>query len=206
VQEAERLSLEEIGRLLEASEGIRFAGVKRAQVYSWIELVVCEQEYARQGKASRGLLRRYIEKITGKSRAHALRLIISIQFSNPKRSLPQLPIPPTFRLILQLEKTEGRRISLVTMTGAFSRSKECMREPRENTAGPSTTLRFGRDDKGRRGGPSWSGCGRIHPVALPRKALREPQGALQIPPVGRDDKGRGAAQAGVVAGGFIRWR
>jgi hypothetical protein len=58
VQEAERLSLEEIRRLLEASEGIRFAGVKRAQVYSWIELVLCEQEYARQGKASRGLLRR----------------------------------------------------------------------------------------------------------------------------------------------------
>jgi hypothetical protein len=75
VQEAERLSLEEIRRLLEASEGIRFAGVKRAQVYSWIELVLCEQEYGRQGKASRGLLRRYIEKITGKSRAQVTRLI-----------------------------------------------------------------------------------------------------------------------------------
>jgi hypothetical protein len=75
VQEAEKLSLEEIRRLLEASEGIRFAGVKRAQVYSWIELVLCEQEYARQGKASRGLLRRYIEKMTGRSRAQVTRLI-----------------------------------------------------------------------------------------------------------------------------------
>src|ERR1700685_2819178 len=75
MQEAERLSLEEIRQLLEASEGIRFAGVKRAQVYSWIELVLCEQEYACQGKASRGLLRRYIEKITGKSRAQVTRLI-----------------------------------------------------------------------------------------------------------------------------------
>jgi transposase InsO family protein len=75
VQEAERLSLEEIRQLLEASEGIRFAGVKRAQVYSWIELLLCEQEYARQGKASRGLLRRYIEKITGMSRAQVTRLI-----------------------------------------------------------------------------------------------------------------------------------
>ena len=52
MQEAEKLSLEEIRQLLEASEGIRFAGVKRAQVYGWIELVLCEQEYARQGKAS----------------------------------------------------------------------------------------------------------------------------------------------------------
>jgi transposase InsO family protein len=75
VQEAEKLSLEEIRQLLEASEGIRFAGVKRAQVYSWIELVLCEQEYARQGKASRGLLRRYIEKMTGMSRAQVTRLI-----------------------------------------------------------------------------------------------------------------------------------
>src|ERR1700691_6362089 len=46
----------------------------------------------------------------------ALRLIISIQFSNQKRSLPQLPIPLTFRLILQLEKTEREKKSLVTMT------------------------------------------------------------------------------------------
>ena len=75
MQEAEKLSLEEIRQLLEASEGIRFAGVKRAQVYSWIELVLCEQEYARQGKSSRGLLRRYIEKMTGMSRAQVTRLI-----------------------------------------------------------------------------------------------------------------------------------
>ena len=45
----------------------------------------------------------------------ALRLIISIQFSKPKRSLPQLPNPLTFRLIFQLEKTEREKNSLVTM-------------------------------------------------------------------------------------------
>jgi predicted DNA-binding transcriptional regulator AlpA len=75
VQEAEKLSLEEIRRLLEASEGIRFAGEKRAQVYGWIEQVLCQQEYGSQGKASRGLLRRYIEKMTGMSRAQVTRLI-----------------------------------------------------------------------------------------------------------------------------------
>ena len=36
----------------------------------------------------------------------ALRLIIFTQFSNQKRSLPQLPNPRLFRLIFQLEKTE----------------------------------------------------------------------------------------------------
>ena len=40
----------------------------------------------------------------------------------------------------------------------------------------------------------------FHPGSLRRKDLREPQGALQIPPVGRDDKGRGVTQVGVVTG------
>ena len=74
MQEAEKLSLEEIRRLLEASEGIRFAGVKQAQVYtgsSWC----CANRVCASRKASRGLLRRYIEKITGMSRAQVTRLI-----------------------------------------------------------------------------------------------------------------------------------
>jgi transposase InsO family protein len=75
VQEAEKLSLEEIRRFVEASEAIRFAGEKREQVYGWIERVLCEQQYARQGKAARGLLRRYMEKMTGMSRAQVTRLI-----------------------------------------------------------------------------------------------------------------------------------
>jgi transposase InsO family protein len=75
VQEAEKLSLEEIRRFVDASEPIRFAGEKREQVYGWIERVLCGQEYARQGKVARGLLRRYIEKMTGMSRAQVTRLI-----------------------------------------------------------------------------------------------------------------------------------
>jgi hypothetical protein len=50
----------------------------------------------------------------------APQLIISIQFSNPKRSLSQLPNPLTFRLIFQLEKTEGKKIYLVTMAALYS--------------------------------------------------------------------------------------
>ena len=51
VQEAEKLSLEEIRRFVEASEAIQFAGEKREQVYGWIERVLCQQQYARQGGA-----------------------------------------------------------------------------------------------------------------------------------------------------------
>ena len=45
------------------------------QVYGWVEQVLFQHEYAQQGKAARGLVRRYIEKMTGLSRAQVTRLI-----------------------------------------------------------------------------------------------------------------------------------
>jgi transposase InsO family protein len=75
VHEAEKLSLEAIGRFVEASEEIHFEGANRTQVYGWVERVLVQQEYAHQGKSARGLVRRYIEKMTGLSRAQTTRLI-----------------------------------------------------------------------------------------------------------------------------------
>jgi transposase InsO family protein len=75
VHEAEKLSLEAIGRFVEASEEIRFEGADRSQVYGWVERLLVGQEYGIQGKAARGLVRRYIEKMTGLSRAQVTRLI-----------------------------------------------------------------------------------------------------------------------------------
>jgi transposase InsO family protein len=75
VHEAEKLSLEAIRGFVEASECLRFEGESREQVYGWVELVLRQQDYQRQGRAARGLLRRYVEKITGLSRAQVTRLI-----------------------------------------------------------------------------------------------------------------------------------
>ena len=75
VHQAEKLSLEGIRRFVAASEEIRFESADRRQVYSWVEGLLVGQQYARQGKAARGLLRRYIEKMTGLSRAQVTRLI-----------------------------------------------------------------------------------------------------------------------------------
>jgi transposase InsO family protein len=75
VHKAEELSLEAIGRFVEASEEIHFEGANRTQVYGWVERVLVQQEYAQQGKSARGLVRRYIEKMTGLSRAQTTRLI-----------------------------------------------------------------------------------------------------------------------------------
>ena len=75
MHEAEKLSLEAIGRFVEASEEIRFESADRSQVYGWVERLLVGQEYGTQGKAARGLVRRYIEKMTGLSRAQVTRLI-----------------------------------------------------------------------------------------------------------------------------------
>lgn len=72
---AEKLSLEAIGRFVEASEEIRFEAGTREQLYAWMERVLVGREYAQLGKAARGLVRRYIEKMTGLSRAQVTRLI-----------------------------------------------------------------------------------------------------------------------------------
>lgn len=79
MQEAEKLDLEQIRVFVEASEGIRFAGENRQQVYAWVERVLREQRYSRLGRAGRGLLRRFLEKMTGLSRAQVTRLIARYQ-------------------------------------------------------------------------------------------------------------------------------
>jgi len=75
VHEAEKLSLEAIGRFVAASEEIRFESENRQQLYGWVQQVLVQQEYAGLGKVARGLVRRYIEKMTGMSRAQITRLI-----------------------------------------------------------------------------------------------------------------------------------
>jgi len=63
------------------SEEIRFEGENREQVYGWVEGVLIGQGYARQGRVARGLARRYMEKMTGLSRAQVTRLIASYMAS-----------------------------------------------------------------------------------------------------------------------------
>ena len=75
MHEAEKLSLEAIGCFIAASQEIQFEAEDRQQLYGWVERVLVEQEYAQQGKAARGLLRRYVERMTGLSRAQVTRLI-----------------------------------------------------------------------------------------------------------------------------------
>ena len=75
MHEAEKLSLDQIEAFLNASQEIRFEGENREQIYGWVEQVLRQQHYPKQGRKARGLVRRYLEKMTGLSRAQVTRLI-----------------------------------------------------------------------------------------------------------------------------------
>jgi hypothetical protein len=67
--------LVEIEAFLAASESVRFSGCGRTEIYNWVERLLCHHEYALQKRRSKGLLRAYIEHMTGLSRAQSTRLI-----------------------------------------------------------------------------------------------------------------------------------
>ena len=75
MQDGEKLSLEQIQALVEATEPVDFRGKGRQGVYEWITGVLRRQNYRTHGRTARGLLRRYVQTMTGRSRAQVTRLI-----------------------------------------------------------------------------------------------------------------------------------
>jgi transposase len=69
------MDLEGIRAFMAASQEIRFAGRNRKEIYEWVRQTATEQQYHVQGKAGKGLLRSYLAKTTGLSRAQVTRLI-----------------------------------------------------------------------------------------------------------------------------------
>jgi transposase InsO family protein len=69
------MSLEQIRAFLEASNEVRFEASDREQIYAWLEQTLREQHWSELKRASRGVVRRYLEKMTGLSRAQITRLI-----------------------------------------------------------------------------------------------------------------------------------
>jgi transposase InsO family protein len=75
MDDSEAQSLEQIRDFLTGSGEVRFAGLRRAEVYIWVERTLVRQEYAWLGRVGKGLVRRYVARMTGLSRAQVTRLI-----------------------------------------------------------------------------------------------------------------------------------
>jgi hypothetical protein len=75
MKDGERLSLEQIRAFLEASEEVGFKAASQKELYGWTERTLCAQEYGTLNRSGKGLVRQYIAKVTGLSRAQVTRLI-----------------------------------------------------------------------------------------------------------------------------------
>jgi len=75
MKNGERLSLEQIRTFLTASEEFRFEANNREEQYGWVTQTLVEQEYGGQKREVKGLLRKYVRKLTGLSLAQVTRLI-----------------------------------------------------------------------------------------------------------------------------------
>src|SRR6266700_2353705 len=77
MDDSEATSLEQIRAFLAGSGEVRFVGQRREEVYAWTERTLVRQQYLGLNRAEKGMLRRYIARMTGRSRAQVTRLIAS---------------------------------------------------------------------------------------------------------------------------------
>jgi hypothetical protein len=75
MDDSEATSLEQIRAFLAGSGEVRFAGQHRDEVYGWVERTLVRHRYTALGRREKGLLRRYVARMTGLSRSQVTRLI-----------------------------------------------------------------------------------------------------------------------------------
>ena len=121
MQTSERLSLEQIQAFLEGSEEVGFKGQNRDEVYAWVNRALRQRRYEELKRSGRGLVRRYIEKMTGLSRAQATRLITMYLNGDEVKSKPY-----------------ARRTFPQRYTGADVALLAAMDEAHETLSGPAT--------------------------------------------------------------------
>ncbi len=68
-------TLDQVRAFVEGSEAVDFAGGEREGVYTLVRRTLVKLDYHRLGKPGKGLVRRYLAKVTGLSRAQLTRLI-----------------------------------------------------------------------------------------------------------------------------------
>ena len=75
IENLERLTLAEMREFVEGNRAVRFTIEGRAAAYRFMEGVLSAQRYRRLSKGQRGVVRRFLAKVTGRSRAQITRLL-----------------------------------------------------------------------------------------------------------------------------------
>src|SRR6266700_1275657 len=75
MQDPEEMTLEQMKALVESNRAVRFSIDGRQQLYGLMERILTKQRYAERSRQERGVIKRFLSKVTGRSRAQTTRLI-----------------------------------------------------------------------------------------------------------------------------------
>ncbi len=78
-------AIEQVKGFLESSEELKFKGLSVEAKYRWTEATLLNFRYHRLKRSAKGMIRRYIERMTGYSRAQVCRLIGQYNGTEPVR-------------------------------------------------------------------------------------------------------------------------
>ena len=116
--ETERLStLEEVRQFVAGSAAVDFTAVDRGSTYEFARRTLVRFDYGRRGKADKGLLRRYLMKATGLSRAQVTRLIaqqaatgriVDRRGGAPAKAFPRVYVAADARLLAETDELLGQ--------------------------------------------------------------------------------------------------
>ena len=152
-------TLQHVREFLEGNQEVDLVVATRAAAYGFIEQTLGRFDYVHQGKAEKGLLRCFLAKVTGLSRAQLTRLLAQHRVTGSiadRRGAPRRPFPRRYTsidigLLAELDRLHG------TLSGPAAR-KLCARAYHrfgdrrfERLAGISNGLRHSTTYQRRRG-------------------------------------------------------
>ena len=88
MQNVQRLTLGEMREFVASSSSLRFSGSRREEIYGFVERTLQAQQYLRLSKKDKGVVRRYLAKISGRSLPQITRLIRCYRQSGAVKAPP----------------------------------------------------------------------------------------------------------------------
>ena len=112
---ARTITVPEIRSLLMSAEALDFTVTRRGEAYPWLERTLRELRYLKLGKADKGLVRQYVQKLTGYSRTQLTTLIARFRTTTYVRAKPakrhRFPVkygPPDVALLATVDLAHGQ--------------------------------------------------------------------------------------------------
>jgi transposase InsO family protein len=104
----------QVRQFLEGSEAVEFRGLTAKEKYCWIEEVLLRFKYHRLKRVEKGVIRRYIQKVTGYSRSQVSRLIAEYKRTGRlkkteyrRHRFPRKYTPLEVRLLARTDELHG---------------------------------------------------------------------------------------------------